>query len=148
MPDDSSRNAVVLGLSKIGGLYAASVRSPIVSFSPWLSRYSRSMGSGAKVLMMPVPRNVVIRRSSGFSSSSRARLPMWSKSVWLSQIHRSSAGSITERSDVMKSSASTKACVSTSIGSAPLKTKAFTGISPNPGIGISDAITSMSGVAA
>ena len=32
---------------------------------------------------------------------------MWSKSVWLSQIHWSSAGSITERSDVMKSSLST-----------------------------------------
>ena len=42
---------------------------------------------------------------------------MWSKSVWVNQIQRRSAGSMTDRNTVMKSSLSTTVPVSTSTGS-------------------------------
>ena len=86
-------------------------------------------------------------RSRGFSASSRCSEPMWSKSVWVSQIHRRSAGSITERSAVMNSSLCTTVPVSTRTGSVPWSTNALIGTSPNPGIGKFVVRTSMPGVA-
>ncbi len=55
---------------------------------------------------------------------------MWSKSVCVSQIHLSSAGSMTDRSSRMKSALSATVPVSTRIGSGPLMTKALIGTTP------------------
>ena len=47
--------------------------------------------------MAPTPRNVVTTLRSAFSSSSACSAPMWSASVWVSQIQRRSATSTTVR---------------------------------------------------
>ena len=104
-----------------------------------------SIGSGAARLMMPTPRNEVITRSWGFSASNWCKLPMWSKSVWVSQIHFRSPGSMTDRRAGMNSSLPTTSPVSTRTGSEPCMTNAFTGTSPKPGIGKFVVRTSMSG---
>ncbi len=135
---------MVDGLSNAGGLTPVSVRSPTVILSPGLTKLTLSMGKGAERLMMPTPRNVVITRSFGFSSSSWCRLPMWSESVWVSQIHLRSAGSMTDRRVDMNCWLSTTAPVSTRMGSDPLITKALIGTSPKPGIGKFEVMTSMS----
>ena len=41
--------------------------------------------------MMPTPMNDVITRRSGLASRSAAMEPMWSKSVWVSQVQRRSS---------------------------------------------------------
>ena len=80
--------------------------------------------------MMPTPRNVVMTRSFGFSASNWCRLPMWSKSVWVSQSHFRSAGSMTDRRAGMNSPFCTTAPVSTRMGSEPLMTNALIGTRP------------------
>ncbi len=97
--------------------------------------------------MTPTARNVVITRRSGFSASSWCNVPMWSASVWVSQIHLRSPGSMTDRRAGRNCSLSTTAPVSTRMGSEPWRTNALMGTNPMPGTGKLDVSTSMSGVA-
>ena len=69
--------------------------------------------------MIPTPRNEVMTRILGLSSSRVAREPMWSKSVWVSQIQRNAWGSITDRRAAKKSAPPATVPVSTSRGSMP-----------------------------
>ena len=86
-------------------------------------------------------------RNWGFSANKRCNEPMWSKSVWVSQIQRSSDGSMTDARAAMKSSLSMTVPVSTSTGSAACTTNTLIGMSPNPGTGKLEVNTSMSGAA-
>ena len=96
---------------------------------------------------MPTPRNDVMTRSCGFSSSSAGREPMWSKSVWVSQIHRRSAGSITDCSAVRNSPLPPTVPVSTRIGSTSCSTKALMASEPRVGMSAVVLMTSTPGVA-
>jgi hypothetical protein len=97
--------------------------------------------------MIPTPRNVVMTVGRGFSASRRWSEPMWSKSVWLSQIQRRSDGSMTVRSASMYSSVWTTVPVSTSTGSDPWRTNELIGTNPSPGTWKFVVSTSMSGAA-
>ena len=66
--------------------------------------------------MIPTPMNVVTSLACGAASSSCQRPPVWSRSGWVIQIHRTSAGSITFDSSVTKSLSGVLNPVSTTTG--------------------------------
>jgi hypothetical protein len=69
--------------------------------------------------MMPTPTNEVMTRTRELISSRLATEPMWSKSVWVSQIHCSVLGSISDERAVRKSAPPATVPVSTRRGSVP-----------------------------
>src|SRR5215203_45461 len=91
-PVRASRDPVVEGLSNSGGRKACRWRSPNSRAWPGLSRKTRSRGTAHSRDMIPGPRKVVTRRAVGAASKSGHRPPVWSRSGWVIQSHRTSAG--------------------------------------------------------
>ena len=135
-PLRSSNRPMVPGLSKSGGRNAVSVRSPTSSVWPGLSRYSRSIGTGRSIERAPALTNVVTSRARGAASSRSNSPPVWSRSGWVNQIHRTSAGSMTEPSESRNPRSGRLKLVSMTTGSAACSTNALIGTKPMPGAGI------------
>lgn len=94
---------------------------------------------------MPAATKVVTTRASGAAASRSKMPPVWSRSGWVSQIQRTSAGSSTVLSVSTKFRSGRPRPVSTTTGWAASSTNAFTGMCPIPGTSRLSARTLMSG---
>src|SRR5829696_7777185 len=132
-PVRASRDPVVEGLPNSGGLKACRWRSPNSRAWPGLSRKTRSRGTAHSRDMIPGPRKVVTRRAVGAASKSGHRPPVWSRSGWVIQSHRTSAGVSTSARTETKSLSAVLRPVSMTTGCSACRTKALTGRNPSPG---------------
>jgi hypothetical protein len=78
---------------------------------------------------------VVRTVARGAASSNRIRLPVWSRSSWVSQIQRRSEGRMTDSRALRNWSPRTAVPASKRTGSVESMTKAFIGMTPAPGTG-------------
>ena len=85
-------------------------------------------------------------RAFGAASSNLHIPPVWSRSGWVIQIQRTSAGSTTLARSDTKSLSDVLSPVSTTTGCSAWRTKVLTGRNPMPGTSVLSLITVTSGL--